>query len=310
MNSGSYDDRYGGRDDRDYRGGDRNRGPQQQQQQQQQREEPQRNPQEFNPDALDLSDMRTFLMSPVTKDAGIVQCSIRRNKSGTNKLFPEYSVYMKYGDSEKFLLTGKKRAGNKTSNYLISMQEGDLNRGSNSFLGKLRANFVGTEFQVYDDGANPRDVESMHGDQQPRRELGVVLYASNMLGSRGPRKMQVFIPQVDQNSVMREFRPLTRDSDMLASVKREELSDLICLINKPPRWNDEVGAYVLNFNGRVTMASVKNFQLIENENPDDVLLQFGRIAKDKFTMDFQWPISPFQAFAITLSSFDSKIACD
>ena len=47
-----------------------------------------------------------------------------------------------------------------------------------------------------------------------------------------------------------------------------------------------------------------------NNNNTSVVLQFGRVAKDEFTMDFQWPMSPFQAFAITLSSFDSKIACD
>lgn len=40
------------------------------------------------------------------------------------------------------------------------------------------------------------------------------------------------------------------------------------------------------------------------------LHRFGRVGKDEFTMDFQWPMTPFQAFAITLSSFDSKIACD
>ena len=38
--------------------------------------------------------------------------------------------------------------------------------------------------------------------------------------------------------------------------------------------------------------------------------QFGRVGKDEFTMDLQYPISPYQAFAVTLSSFDSKIACD
>ncbi|CAM9186240.1 unnamed protein product [Heterosigma akashiwo] len=256
--------------------------------------------------------MRRFLMEPVAREAGIVQCSIVRNKSGTNKLFPNYQVFMKYGDQERFLLAGKKRAGNKTSNYLISMQEGDLSRESRNFLGKLRANFVGTEFQVYDDGVNPKDLDAVGASaDQARRELGVVLYASNMLGSRGPRKMQVFVPQVDPQGRAREFRPASgREGDMLGAVKREDLTDLIYLINKPPRWNDEVGAYVLNFNGRVTMASVKNFQLIEGERPEDVLLQFGRVAKDKFTMDFQWPLSPFQAFAITLSSFDSKIACD
>jgi Tub family len=58
----------------------------------------------------------------------------------------------------------------------------------------------------------------------------------------------------------------------------------------------QVAAYVLNFNGRVTMASVKNFQLVTPEHQDSVVLQFGRVAKDEFTMDFQWPMSPFQVY--------------
>lgn len=71
-----------------------------------------------------------------------------------------------------------------------------------------------------------------------------------------------------------------------------------------------VGAYVLNFNGRVTMASVKNFQLVDPDDQENVLLQFGRVGKDVFNMDYQWPLSPLQAFAICLSSFDYKIACE
>ncbi len=43
----------------------------------------------------DLSDMRKFLTTPIPKDCGIIQCHIRRNKSGTNKLFPVYSLYLK-----------------------------------------------------------------------------------------------------------------------------------------------------------------------------------------------------------------------
>ena len=50
-----------------------------------------------------------------------------------------------------------------------------------------------------------------------------------------------------------------------------------------------------NFNGRVTMASVKNFQLVEPDEQDAVLLQFGRVGKDEFTMDFGYPLTPFQA---------------
>ena len=83
------------------------------------------------------------------------------------------------------------------------------------------------------------------------------------------------------------------------------------LKNKQPKWNDQVGAYVLNFNGRVTRASVKNFQLCNvAKDPDLVVMQFGRVGKDAFTMDFQYPLCALQAFGIALSSFDYKIACE
>eukprot|EP00960_Hanusia_phi_P026163 746102-Hanusia_phi.AAC.3 len=44
-------------------------------------------------------------------------------------------------------------------------------------------------------------------------------------------------------------------------------------VNKTPRWNENLGAFCLNFQGRVTVASVKNFQLVDENNPDRVVLQ-------------------------------------
>jgi hypothetical protein len=44
------------------------------------------------------------------------------------------------------------------------------------------------------------------------------------------------------------------------------LSSCVVLRNKPPRWNQAVGAYCLNFGGRVAQASVKNFQLVSMDN--------------------------------------------
>ena len=115
--------------------------------------------------------------------------------------------------------------------------------------------------------------------------------------------MQAAVPKLDRDGKSRSI-------DVLAKLKAQDKNDITYTINKPPRWNDQVGAYVLNFNGRVTMASVRNFQLVELDEQDAVLLQFGRVGKDEFTLDFRYPLTPFQAFAITLSSFDSKIACD
>eukprot|EP00967_Tisochrysis_lutea_P003105 scaffold3748_cov21-Tisochrysis_lutea.AAC.1 len=39
----------------------------------------------------------------------------------------------------------------------------------------------------------------------------------------------------------------------------------------------QLNAYCLNFHGRVTEASVKNFQLVTDDNPNHVILQFGKV---------------------------------
>ena len=84
---------------------------------------------------------------------------------------------------------------------------------------------------------------------------------------------------------------------------------LLALQNRPPWWNAELGSFVLNFGGRVSVASVKNFQLCDREDQDHIMLQFGRIAgRHSFTMDFQYPLTAVQAFAIAISSLQSKIS--
>ena len=134
------------------------------------------------------------------------------------------------------------------------------------------------------------------------------MYQANVLGNRGPRKMQVAIPSVDEAGRM--VSSPSGAEDTVQRIKDRNFRDLSYLINKPPRWNEQVNAYVLNFNGRVTMASVKNFQLVDPDEHNIIVLQFGRVGKDEFTMDMHYPISPLQAFAVTMSSFDSKIACE
>lgn len=47
--------------------------------------------------------------------------------------------------------------------------------------------------------------------------------------------------------------------------KRKLTDNLLELHNKTPVWNDDTQSYVLNFHGRVTQASVKNFQLVHDD---------------------------------------------
>lgn len=93
--------------------------------------------------------------------------------------------------------------------------------------------------------------------------------------------------------------------------------DLLTFETKKPAWNDELGAWTLNFHGRVKLASKKNFLLVpeqgnsqmEGEFPDDrVFLRFGKVSKTRFSLDYQAPICPLMALAIVCSSFAHKIA--
>ena len=82
-------------------------------------------------------------------------------------------------------------------------------------------------------------------------------YEYNVLGTRGPRKMKGFIPRVDVTSGERaRFVATTRDGahGILDCHKHGRRDDLIVLTNKSPRWNEQMQAYCLNFNGRVTHA--------------------------------------------------------
>ena len=166
------------------------------------------------------------------------------------------------------------------------MDKDDLARQSGNFFGKLRSNFVGTEFQLYDKGINPEKADEgqkagassmvqvrhelgtvssrdpvSHAPLAPlqvRQELGTVLYKQNVLGSRGPRKMKVMVPAVNEAGQRKVLKPMSDEETMLERYKAAENDeDVRILKNKPPKWNDQVGAYVLNFNGRVTRVGQK-----------------------------------------------------
>ena len=66
---------------------------------------------------------------------------------------------------------------------------------------------------------------------------------------------------------------------------------------------------MLNFRGRVEKASIKNFILEEQEGGPEVLM-FGKVTESKFNIDMSPPLSPYIAFAVALSSFDTRIMCE
>ena len=80
-----------------------------------------------------------------------VQCSIHRDKS--SKMYPKYQLVLESGT--RFLMSARKRKKSKTHNYILSFDQDDTSRQSPNFAGKMRANFLGTGFVIYDKGLKP-----------------------------------------------------------------------------------------------------------------------------------------------------------
>ncbi|XP_017719831.1 PREDICTED: tubby-related protein 2 isoform X8 [Rhinopithecus bieti] len=220
-----------------------------------------------------------------------------------------------------FLLAGRTRRS-KTCNYLISLDPTDLSRDGDNFVGKVsRSNIFGTKFTIFDNGVNPAREHLIKNTARIRRELGAVCYEPNILGYLGPRKMTVILPGTNTRNQRIDVQPRNERESLLSRYQRGEKQGLLLLHNKTPLWNEENGVYTLNFHGRVTQTSVKNFQIMDPKHrelletilagpAEHLVLQFGRVGPDTFTMDFCFPFSPLQAFGICLSSFSWKLAVE
>ncbi|KAL0449926.1 UNVERIFIED_CONTAM: Tubby-like F-box protein 5 [Sesamum latifolium] len=303
------------------------------------------------------------LKQPGPRDAPI-QCFIKRDRTtSTYRLY--FGLTPSESENDKLLLAAKKIRRATSTDFVISLVADDFSRASNTYVGKLRSNFLGTKFTIYD-SQPPNDASSQHISRQSRRfnakqvspklpafnyTVATVSYELNVLRTRGPRRMHCVMHSIPVSSIQEggtaptptEFphcteekspvAPISKGKEPVVSFSSPNLSpnlstslvstpnvgEALVLKNKAPRWHEQLQCWCLNFKGRVTVASVKNFQLVASVDPsidipaaelEKVILQFGKIGKDIFTMDYRYPLSAFQAFAICLSSFDTKPACE
>ncbi|XP_039021063.1 tubby-like F-box protein 5 [Hibiscus syriacus] len=288
-----------------------------------------------------------------------VQCYIRRDRTtSTYLLF--CGLVPSEGERDKLLLAARKVRRATCTDFVISFVADDFTRASNMYVGKLRSNFLGTKFTIYDSQppcdliipSTTRPSRKFHSKQVSPRlpacnySIGSVTYELNVLRTRGPRRMHCILHSIPISAIQEggtaptplalpksfdeQLCPLSsKGKDLIIDPISPSLSatpvfssgsaEPLALKNKAPRWHEQLQCWCLNFKGRVTVASVKNFQLVaavepsHNVSPEEqekVILQFGKIGKDIFTMDYCYPLSALQAFAISLSCFDTKPACE
>ena len=213
-----------------------------------------------------------------------------------------------------FCMASRRRKGSMSANYLVTLDPEDLSKESGSVVAKVRALdqvvVAGKSriFNVYTDGDNPKDRVL---DKNVREELANIEYEKKEWGDRGPIRMVVTIPTVDAENRRKIVKPIEEEDLNQLQAMRDKAglvgteSDIVVLRNKEAKIRPDTGAYVLDFGGRATQPSVKNFQLVP-PGSDEIALQFGKIGKDEFTMDVRWPMTPAQAFGVCLTCFENN----
>lgn len=299
------------------------------------------------------------LKQPGPRDSPI-QCFIRRDRASSTYRLHFGLTPSAEEESDKMLLAAKKVRRATSTEFVISLVADDFSRASTTYVGKLRSNFLGTKFTIYD-SQPPNDASIQSISRSSRRfhtkqvsprvpacnySIATISYELNVLRTRGPRRMHCVMHSIPISSIQeggsaptpksfpqyideKFLTPASKGKEPATKLSSSALSttslpaplhvDSLILKNKAPRWHEQLQCWCLNFKGRVTVASVKNFQLVASADPslnisaaeqEKVILQFGKIGKDIFTMDYRYPLSAFQAFAICLSSFDTKPACE
>ena len=190
------------------------------------------------------------------------------------------------------------------------------------YVAKLRGDFGKANFSLYDNGGNPRDLKGTHANERPRCELLSIGFKRQVTVGRSPKSIELLIPAMDEDdpedmtaaaagSAPHDAEPLVcRPMTKTDGLRRwrDELPECVGMfVNKNPEYNKELKKYLLSFGGRITKASVKNFQLIRELSPSgqtasEISLQFGRRqAENIFALDFRYPLTPVQAFGIAVS---------
>ncbi|CDW83825.1 tubby-like protein [Stylonychia lemnae] len=257
---------------------------------------------------------KSIMMQPIPFEVGMLQFEIQRKKSGFSILHPSFHLYLEKGGDEKVsILFAKKRPFNKTANFLISTEKSKNRRGGEECLGKLRSNENKERYQLFNDGDNPKNMHKVPL-QGIRNEHMAIQYKYVPCSIGKLRKAKVIIPGVDPaNGKAKEFKPLKKEDTMIKRIEDPASSgNFYAFVDNPPQWNPKTHGYHYDFKGRISEASVKNFQMIPYQdgqkgvNIRGFVAQFGRTNDNVFKLDAQYPFSIFQAFGLALTVFDCE----
>ncbi|XP_051579456.1 tubby-related protein 4-like isoform X1 [Myxocyprinus asiaticus] len=216
--------------------------------------------------------------------------------------------------AERFNKKGRKRLDSRAEEAnMSSVSEGKLKKESRTlsdFNSLISSPRLGS-----------REKKKSKGQKEPLNKAKKLSRTSNEFQDSSESEPELFISsdelmnQSQSSKKGRKSKRNLRTASELEEIKCRKANEredrslgsqgfVYVMANKQPLWNEATQVYQLDFGGRVTQESAKNFQI---ELDGRQVMQFGRIDGNAYILDFQYPFSAVQAFAVALANVTQRL---
>lgn len=246
-------------------------------------------------------DMNKFLMTPLIKNKMLVCNLIVKNSNPI-----AHEMELKINCNDRIILKARRECGVFSTKYTIFL----ASRLKDIPLGKISSNSLKVEYKIfeYKNGLAHMLDNSCIGKIRFDNKLRHLISSRNKL-----TRIQTSFPIIkqkgkfsyiiDKASLNKDVFNIREDGEPTKRNLTEDKNWYV-LNSVLPHFNLINEAYYMNMAQRVRLPSKNNFILCYN---DKNVLRFGKTDKNKFSLDFSYPLTPFQAFCICICAISHNM---
>lgn len=253
-------------------------------------------------------DLIKFIVSPLTEDKMLI-CDLKITKAGL--ALPKFSLCI--NTNQLLIMKAEKTFKLCFVEYKIYV----IIQNNRHYLGKIKSNMFRNKFYFFDRDTIKKQSQFQYlkpvvqNFLQKHNNLGTIHFNESILcckNRKGISTMQIHLPYGKNKdffsySIQKEEHSSICDSstDTRRIISNRETNYEVKTLR--PMWSEHYSSYYMNFTNRVRLPSKSNFILTLGKIN---ILQFGKIDNTSYALDFQYPLSLFQAFCICVSSIIAK----
>lgn len=257
---------------------------------------------------LKISDLELhrFIMTPLNQNNMLV-CNLKIDNS---KSFFNPIISLSVDNNNRNILIAEKKFHFCQSVFKIFFIN---SHNKKVYLGQINSNFLQNEFHFFDSSTN-KTFKIKKEIKHSKHELGFVKIITPCFCTKKLPQILVQLPMKSSNNNYKyniDYKTISFSmekeinniSNAIEQKEKTSSQQMFKLSSLAPKWSSKYLSYYINFTGRVKLSSKKNFMLSLNKRN---ILQFGKVSKHNYSVDFLYPLSPFQAFCISLCQINQQ----